>query len=113
MVYTEPHFRLLFVRVGLRVHLVISEAGEPVECSLAAGSEVDIKVFENLNTDLPEGSTMLADKGYPDYDHENLLGEVGLHLKAQRKKYLKRPMSAWGRFSASRSASRWQRFAAR
>ena len=62
------------------------------------GSEVDIKVFENLNTDLPEGSTMLADKGYPDYDHENLLGETGLHLKAQRKKYLKRPMSAWGVF---------------
>ena len=63
---TEPHFTLLFLRVGLRVHLVISEAGEPVQCSLAAGSEVDIKVFENLNTDLPEGSTMLADKGYPD-----------------------------------------------
>ena len=70
MVNTERHFRRLLLRVGLRVHLVISEAGEPVECSLAAGSEADIKVFENLNTDLPEGSTMLADKGYPDYDHE-------------------------------------------
>src|SRR5215213_116106 len=113
MVNTEPHFRRLLLREVLRVHLVISEAGEPVECSLAAGSEVDIKVFENLNTDLSEGSTMLADKGYPDYDHENLLGEAGLHLRAQRKKYLNRPMSAWGRFSASRSASTWQRFAAR
>jgi hypothetical protein len=85
---------------GLRVHLVVSGAGEPVEFSLEAASEADIKVFKNLELDLlPEGSTIFADKGYTDYDHEDLLQEAGgLHLKAQRKKNSKRPMPMWEEF---------------
>jgi len=85
---------------GLRVHLVVSGAGEPVEFSLEAASEADIKVFKNLELDLlPEGSTIFADKGYTDYDHEDLLQEAGgLHLKAQRKKNSKRPMPLWEEF---------------
>jgi hypothetical protein len=83
---------------GLRVHLVVSGAGEPVEFSLAAGSEADIMVFKDLELDLPEGSIILADKAYTDYDHEDLLGEVGLHLKAQRKKNSKRPRPMWEEF---------------
>lgn len=83
---------------GLRVHLVVSGAGEPVEFSLAAGSEADIAVFRELNLDLPEGSIICADKAYTDYDYEDLLKEVGLHLKAQRKKNSKRPVAAWEEF---------------
>ena len=83
---------------GLRVHLVVSGAGEPVEFSLAAGSEADVTVFKELNLDLPEGSIICADKAYTDYDYEDLLEEVGLHLKAQRKKNSKRPMPAWEEF---------------
>jgi len=83
---------------GLRVHLVVSGAGEPVEFSLAAGSEADVTVFKELNLDLPEGSIICADKTYTDYDYEDLLKEVGLHLKAQRKKNSKRPMPAWEEF---------------
>jgi hypothetical protein len=83
---------------GLRVHLVVTGAGEPVEFSLAAGSEADVTVFKELNLDLPEGSIICADKAYNDYDYEDLLEEVGLHLKAQRKKNSKRPLSAWEEF---------------
>jgi Transposase DDE domain len=83
---------------GLRVHLVVTGAGEPVEFSLAAGSEADVTVFKELNLELPEGSIICADKAYTDYDHEDLLKEVGLHLKAQRKKNSKRPMPAWEEF---------------
>ena len=83
---------------GLRVHLVVSEAGEPVEFSLVAGSEADVSVFKDLDLDLPKGSIILADKAYTDYDYEDLLQEVGLHLKAQRKKNSKRPMPAWEEF---------------
>jgi len=83
---------------GLRVHLVVSGAGEPVEFALEAGSESDVKVFKNLGLDLPQGSTILADKGYTDYDYEDLLEEVGLRLKAQRKKRSKREMPAWEEF---------------
>ncbi len=83
---------------GLRAHLVTTGAGEPVEFSLAAGSEADVTVFKELNLDLPEGSIILADKAYTDYDYEDLLEEVGLHLKAQRKKNSKRPMPMWEEF---------------
>jgi hypothetical protein len=83
---------------GLRVHLVVTEAGEPVEFSLVAGSEADVSVFKDLELDLPGGSIILADKAYTDYDYEDLLEEVGLHLKAQRKKNSKRPMPLWEEF---------------
>lgn len=84
---------------GLRVHLVVTEAGEPVEFSLAAGSEADVTIFKELELDsLPEGSIICADKAYNDYEYEDLLREVGLHLKAQRKKRSKRAMPAWEEF---------------
>jgi hypothetical protein len=83
---------------GLRVHLVVTQAGEPVEFSLAAGSEADVSVFKDLDLDLPEGSIICADKAYTDYDYEDLLEEVGLRLKAQRKKNSKRPMLVWEEF---------------
>jgi hypothetical protein len=83
---------------GLRVHLVVSDKGEPVEFSLAAASEADIAVFKELGLQLPEGSIIHADKAYTDYHYEDLLEEVGLHLKAQRKKRSKRPMPAWEEF---------------
>jgi hypothetical protein len=41
---------------GLRVHLVTTEAGEPVEFCLAAASEADISVFKEIIFELPEGS---------------------------------------------------------
>ncbi len=51
-----------------------------------------------MELDLPEDSIILADKAYTDYDYEDFLEEIGLHLKAQRKKNSKRPMSAWEEF---------------
>lgn len=85
---------------GLGVHMqVVTGAGEPVEFSLAAGSEADITIFKEMELDLPEGSIIFADKAYTDYDYEDLLEEAGgLHLKAQRKKNSKRPMPAWEEF---------------
>jgi Transposase DDE domain len=85
---------------GLRVHLVVSGKGEPVEFSLAPASEVDIGVFKEMSLELPEGSILCADKGYTDYHYEDLLQEVGLHFKAQRKKNSKRAMPAWEEFLA-------------
>jgi hypothetical protein len=57
-----------------------------------------IRLFKQLSLDLPEGSIIHADKGYTDYHYEDLPKEVGLHLKAQRKKRSKRPMVAWEEF---------------
>jgi hypothetical protein len=83
---------------GLRVHLVSTGAGEPVEFCLAAASESDIGVFKEMSLELPEDSIICADKGYTDYHYEDLLEEVGLHLKAQRKNNSKRQMPAWEEF---------------
>jgi hypothetical protein len=76
---------------GLRVHMVVSSAGEPVEFSLAAGSEADVAVFKNLSLDLPEGAYIHADKGYTDYSHEDFLKDVGMNPLCQRRKNSKRP----------------------
>ena len=85
---------------GLRVHLVVSEAGEPVEFSVAPASEADVKVFKEMALELPEGATIHADKGYTDYHYEDLLEEVGVKLLSQRKKRSKRPHSASTEFLA-------------
>jgi Transposase DDE domain len=88
---------------GLRVHLVVTGAGEPVEFSLAAGSAADVRVFKEMQLDLPEGSIICADKAYTDYHYEDLLKEAaGLHLKAQRRKNSKRPMAAWEEYLSNR-----------
>jgi Transposase DDE domain len=79
---------------GLRVHLVSTASGEPVEFTLAAASEADISLFKELKLELPEGAIICADKGYTDYHYEDLLEDVGLHLKAQRRKRSKREMPA-------------------
>jgi hypothetical protein len=83
---------------GLRVHLVSTASGEPVEFTLAAASEADITLFKELKLELPEGALICADKGYTDYHYEDLLEDVGLHLKAQRRKRSKREMPAWVEF---------------
>jgi hypothetical protein len=83
---------------GLRVHLVSTASGEPVEFTLAAASEADITLFKELKLELPEGALICADKGYTDYHYEDLLEDVGLHLKAQRRKRSKREIPAWVEF---------------
>lgn len=85
---------------GLRVHLVVSGSGEPVEFSLAAGSEADVKVFKELELELPAGAVIHADKGYTDYSYEELLEEVGVNLLCQRKKNSRRPHSPCTEFLA-------------
>lgn len=85
---------------GLRVHLIVSDAGDPVEFSLAAASEADVKVFKELDLDLPQGATIHADKGYTDYHYEDLLKEVGVNLVSQRKRNSKRPHSVCTEFLA-------------
>lgn len=85
---------------GLRVHLLVSESGEPVEFSIAAASEADIKVLKEMDLELPAGATIHADKGYTDYHYEDLLEEVGMKLLSQRKNRSKRPHSASKEFLA-------------
>lgn len=79
---------------GLKVHLLVTGQGDPIEFVLTPGSCSDIKAFKQLDLDLPEGSRIHADRAYNDYGEEDLLLETaGIALQPQRKKNSKRPLA--------------------
>ena len=87
---------------GLKIHLMVTSAGQPVECVLTPGSVSDVQVLKNYAYDLSPGSVVYADKAYNDYEIEDLLAEAeDIHLLPIRKKNSKRPLSASTRFSQS------------
>jgi hypothetical protein len=81
---------------GLKVHLLITGKGEPVELLLTPASVSDIKAFRALPLDLPEEATIHADRAYTDYQEEDLLlDSAGIILQSQRKANSKRPLLPW------------------
>jgi Transposase DDE domain len=76
---------------GLKIHLLVTKDGQPVECYLMPGSYSDVRVLKPFQFDLPEGSQIYADKAYNDYVLEDVLEEsVHLQLCPIRKKHSKR-----------------------
>ena len=76
---------------GIRVHMIVTASGEPVEFLIAPGRESDLTLLKQLRFDLPPGSICYADKIYNDYEYEDLLREVaGIILRPIRKKNSKR-----------------------
>jgi hypothetical protein len=72
---------------GLRLHLVTTPSGQPVEFVLAPGSMADIRAFKTLELPLPPGATLYADKAYNDYALEQLLADaMDIQLLPLRKK---------------------------
>jgi hypothetical protein len=78
---------------GVKVHMLVTVDGKPIEFILSQGSCSDIKAFKKMDLDLPEGSTIYGDKAYTDYQEEDFLKGVGINLKAQRKSNAKRQHS--------------------
>lgn len=79
---------------GLKIHLMVTEQGQPVEFFLTPGSWSDTRALKMYKFDLPHGSLLTGDKAYNDYAFEDLLAEVQLHLLPLRKKNSKRAMPA-------------------
>jgi len=76
---------------GLKVHMLITVDGRPVEFILTPGSCADVSAFKSLDLDLPEGAKVYADKAYTDYEEEDLLFDAaGIELMPQRKDNAKR-----------------------
>ena len=72
---------------GLRVHMIVTVTGQPVEFILRPGSESDVTVLKDFNFDLPPGAECYADRIYNDYGFEDLLLEASqIHFKPDRKK---------------------------
>lgn len=77
---------------GLRIHLLVTAAGEPVEVFLAPGADADVQALLRFPFDLPTGSTVYADSAFTHYTVEDLMKEAGISLQPIRKKNSKRPV---------------------
>lgn len=79
---------------GLKIHLMVTQAGQPVECFLTPGHCGDVDALKSYAYELPNGSIIYADKAYNDYEIEDLLKEIEhIHLLPMRKKNSKRALS--------------------
>jgi hypothetical protein len=85
----KAHFR------GLKLHLMVTGRGQPVEFFLTPGHQGDITGLKQFAFDLPPGATIYADKAYNDYTVEDALAERGLSLQPIRKSNSKRRNPDW------------------
>lgn len=94
--YTSSKRRYFY---GVKVHLMVTHSGQPVELFFTPGSVGDVEGLQIFAFDLPKDSTVYADKAYNDYDIEDLLEEAcQIHLMPIRKKNSKRTEPAYIEF---------------
>jgi Transposase DDE domain len=78
---------------GLKIHLMVTQDGQPVACFLTPGGFGDVDALKSYAYELPDGSIIYADKAYNDYAIEDLLKEVDhIQLIPMRKKNSKRAL---------------------
>lgn len=77
---------------GLKVQVVTTSNGIPVEFHIHAGAESEQTGRRGLALDLPVGSVLYTDAGYTDYVGEDLFNEAsGSQQHSARRKDSKRP----------------------
>jgi DDE family transposase len=87
---------------GLKIHLMVTQDGQPVECFLTPGSFGDVDALKYYAYALPDGAIIFADKAYNDYEIEDLLKEVEhIELLPMRKKNSKRALPPYISFVQS------------
>ena len=97
-IYTDEKFRGYQASkkryfYGLKIHLLVTQDGQPVECFLTHGGFGDVDALKYYAYELPDGSIIYADKAYNDYEIEDLLKEVDhIKLMPMRKKNSKRAL---------------------
>lgn len=84
---------------GLKVHMMVTGEGWPVEFVLTPGSVGDVSALKCFHFDLEAGSIVYGDRAYNDYAEEDLLQEAAdITLQVQRKKNSKRVLPLWKEF---------------
>jgi hypothetical protein len=87
---------------GLKVHILVTRTGEPVEFFLTPGAYSDVSYMDQFDFDLPAGATVYADKAYNYYLVEDCLQEDGqITFLPFRKRNSKRQVPPWVRFLQS------------
>lgn len=77
---------------GLKLHLMVTQQGQPVEFFISPGSGSDVKLMDQFDFDLPAGSTVYADKIYNSYLVEDCLQADGdfeqrIHFSYSNERY--------------------------
>lgn len=80
---------------GLKIHLLVTKDGIPVEFFLTSGNFSDTKGLEWFDFDLPSGSVIYGDKAYNYYEIEDVLKDAEIYLLPIRKKNSTRKLPPW------------------
>jgi hypothetical protein len=80
---------------GLKIHIMVTEYGQPVEFFLTEGGYSDTSAYRLYDFDLPDQAWVTGDKAYNDYDVEDALAEAGIRMRPIRKNNSKRPFPPW------------------
>lgn len=81
---------------GVRVQVVTTEEGVPVEFAFLPGAASDTRGLDVLPLALPEGSELFMDSGYTDYAAEDVAQELdGVTFCVQRKRGSRRWDDPW------------------
>ncbi len=100
-IYRDPAYRGYLASkkryfYGLKIHLLVTAAGQPVEFFLTPGSCSDVAGLGDFILDLPPGSIVYADRGYAHYEFEDTLHELArIEFQPMRKQNAKRQFPAW------------------
>lgn len=69
---------------GIKVHMIVTSEGKPIEVVLGPGSESDVVVLWKMELDIPAGSKIYADGAYNSFDLEDILEDEKITLLAKR-----------------------------
>lgn len=84
---------------GVKVHLLTTSEGRPVEMQLTPASHSDVRALDYFSFDLPEGATLYGDKAYNDYFTEDeLYAGSGVELLPIRRRNSKRAVEQYVAF---------------
>jgi hypothetical protein len=86
---------------GLRLHLLITASGQPVEFFLVPGSSNDAACLDLYDFDLPRPARVVADKAFTFYALEDVLQVAGIEFASLRKSNSKRSIPPWEAFLRS------------
>ena len=77
---------------GVKVHLITTKQGVPVELCFVPGSEHDVEALRKMYLDLPAESSLYGDSAFTQYELEELYKETELiQLMISRKSNSKKP----------------------
>lgn len=84
---------------GVKVQVLTTSSGIPVEFCFVPGSESDVQALKKLPMTVCEESSIYADSAYTDYTVEDDLKQTDfIQLMVQRKRNAKRKDEPWTRF---------------